>query len=816
MVSQNRERAGKAAPEAEETRHKRLSARSARSGPEGDRSSSSFETSGSADPGEAGRDASPGPDSPGRRATDTPVSAPARLLQHLAVAGLVLGLVAAFLLVGTGGINRFFGVGLAFFAGGLAVWRLFADDMHRSVTGLQIKDDKIRRLMARCEELEDRAWELGESDERHASILATLGDVVIRRDQDGTITYVNSAAEDVFGPEHPLMPGSPMALPLVERNSQSGYRDGLSDSETEGMGFRDLLMETAQGRRWFSRIDIPVRDTASDRQLVQTVLRDVTERRLIEEELLAARHSAESSNEAKSRFLATVSHEIRTPLNGVLGMAALLRDTRLTKEQSAYIEALETSGETLLLLIDEVLDFSKVEAGKLDIHAVPVRVGALAENVVELLAPRAHAKNLEIGAMIDPDLPEEVTLDATRVRQILFNLIGNGVKFTDEGGVAVELTGRPDPDGGSFLDIAVRDTGIGFDKGEAERLFREFEQVDHGPARKFGGTGLGLAIAQRLAGLMGGAITAEPSETGGALFRVSLPIPETLATNADPRLAGLEGGRIVFVSNSRIECPLLATRLERHAASVSILTPGKADLDETLSAADLLVVDNAALSDSGGWLATARLTGCTAPAVILISPPERERLDNLRQAGYAAYLIRPVRIETLIQIFSGLLNGDGIDHAWDVSAEPVANGFLASRNRTSSRPLRLLVAEDNDINRLLSEAMLRKLGHVPVMVADGEKAVEAAVSGAFDAVLMDLHMPGLDGFQAIRKIREEEKASGRAPVPIVIVTADVMKDARDEAAEVGAAGYLTKPLSVEAISDALAEIGRSQASPASR
>ena len=185
------------------------------------------------------------------------------------------------------------------------------------------------------------------------------------------------------------------------QNDKPEFRNACSPERVRGRhGLQDLHIETAQGRRWFSRIDIPVRDTATDRQLVQTVLRDVTERRLIEEELLAARHSAESSNEAKSRFLATVSHEIRTPLNGVLGMAALLRDTRLTKEQGAYIEALETSGETLLLLIDEVLDFSKVEAGKLDIQAAPVRVGALAESVVELLAPKAHAKKLEIGAML--------------------------------------------------------------------------------------------------------------------------------------------------------------------------------------------------------------------------------------------------------------------------------------------------------------------------------------------------------------------------------------------------------------------------------
>lgn len=752
-----------------------------------------------------------GPDvGPGRRTTDTPTSAPAMVLQHLAVAGLIAGLAAAFFFVATDGVNRFFGVGLAFFAGGLAVWRLFADDMHRSVQAVQQKDEKIRRLMARCEELEDRAWELGESDERHASILGTLGDVVIRRDQDSNITYVNSAAEDVFGPGHSLQPGSSMDLPLIANRPTEASGSDSNGSVSEGMSFKDLHIETAQGQRWFSRIDIPVRDTATDRQLVQTVLRDVTERRLIEEELLAARHSAESSNEAKSRFLATVSHEIRTPLNGVLGMAALLRDTRLTKEQSAYIEALETSGETLLLLIDEVLDFSKVEAGKLDIHASSVRVGTLAESVVELLAPKAHAKNLEIGARIDANLPEQITLDATRVRQILFNLIGNGVKFTDNGGVAIELTGRANPVGGSILDIDVRDTGIGFDEDEAERLFQEFEQVDHGPARKFGGTGLGLAIAQRLAGLMGGDISAKPSDDGGALFRVSLPIPENLTGNIDPRLEDLTDKKIVFVTSSRIECPLLAKRLDQHDANVSILAPGSDDIEAALSDADLLVVDNAALSDSGGWLATARLTGCTVPAVVMIAPPERDRLDHLREAGYAAYLIRPVRIETLIQVFSGLLDGNTNEHAWDVSAETIHNGFLPNRARVPARPLRLLVAEDNDINRLLSEAMLRKLGHVPVMVVDGEKAVEAAENDSFDAILMDLHMPGVDGIQAVKEIRAGEHKDGKPHVPVLIVTADVMKDARDRATEVGAAGYLTKPLSVEAISDALANITRSK------
>ena len=263
-----------------------------------------------------------------------------------------------------------------------------------------------------------------------------------------------------------------------------------------------------------------------------------------------------------------------------------------------------------------MLDFSKVEAGKLDIQAAPVRVGALVENVVELLAPKAHAKNLEIGAMLDPALPEEVTLDATRVRQILFNLIGNGVKFTDEGGVAIELTGRANPDGGSYLDIDVRDTGIGFDADEARTPVPANSSRSITARRASSAVpGLGLAIAQRLAGLMGGEISASPSGEGGALFRVSLPIPEELTQDRDPRLEAVAGGRASCLSaTARSNAPCWPNGCNATGPNVCVLAPGNAELDSALASADLLVVDNGALSDSGGWLASARLTGCQAPA----------------------------------------------------------------------------------------------------------------------------------------------------------------------------------------------------------
>jgi signal transduction histidine kinase/CheY-like chemotaxis protein len=725
---------------------------------------------------------------------------------HLAVTGAVVGAVSSFMLVGSGDATlRVAAMCLAFFSGGMAIFRLFADDRHRDAAAIAERDDVIMELKQNLETLEDRAWELRESDERQASILGALGDVVVRRAADGTIVYANSAAERTFATGKTPRIGEPWGFPATTEEEAS--TDASSD-QGQGIAFGDLHLETVNGPRWFSRLDVTVRDTGADQPLSQIVLRDVTERRLIEEELLAARHSAESSNEAKSRFLATVSHEIRTPLNGILGMASLLHDTRLTKEQTAYIEALETSGETLLMLIDEVLDFSKVEAGKLDIRTEPVRIASLVENIVELLAPRAHTKNLEIGAMIDPNLPETVTLDPSRIRQILFNLAGNGIKFTDEGGVSIEVGGRSNPSGGSFIDFNVRDTGIGFDKAEADRLFMEFEQVDHGPARKFGGTGLGLAIAQRLARLMGGSIEASSRKQEGSVFKVTLPVPEDIRASAEKPFRGKS---VAVVSSSRIECVMLRDRLALEGADVNLMEPGAEDLADHMAKMDLLIIDNSSVADSAGWLATARLAGCDAPAIVLIKPAERDRLDRLREAGFAAYLIRPVRSETLTQIVDGLLDDRTDEEIWEAGSRSHSNGNGFRRGRSATRPMRLLVAEDNDINRLLGEALLRKLGHEPTMVVDGEKAVSAAAADDFDAILMDLHMPGLDGVSAIQKIRQEEAENNRPQVPILMVTADVMEEARERAAAAGAAGYLTKPLSAEAISGALAQLPRAKA-----
>ena len=644
------------------------------------------------------------------------------------------------------------------------------------------------------ERLRDETWRLKESDARLRDVLDTLGDVVTRWRVGGEIVYANDAAQGLF-PE-----GLAAAL---HGNADRTAREPLAGPVETSSG--DILIETANGARWFARRDVPVRDGTSGEPLIQTMLRDVSDRRGIEDALVAARNQAEIASASKSRFLATVSHEIRTPLNGILGMAGLLRDTRLTAEQRSYVEAVRSSGEILLLLISEVLDLSRIEAGRLDLVPDEVEIASLAEGVVELLGPRAQSKGLEIGCFIAPDMPRRISIDPTRLRQILFNLAGNGLKFTETGGVEVSIeTVLADASGTPRFAIAVRDTGIGFAAGEGERLFEEFEQVDHGPARRFDGAGLGLAISRRLARLMGGDVTAHSDPGKGACFRVELPLE--VIEDAPDGLADLGAAQVVIVSASRIEAPLAARSLKAHGAQVALVTPGDETGDEKLLAADLVLLDPGCVADAGAWLAGARAVGVQAPAAALIAPADRDRLPRLREAGFGGYLIRPVRSASLVKLAHTLLGHESEWCPWEQASGTTQVAGQApdaeDTNTASSpaRPLRVLVADDNDINRMLSEALLRKLGHEPVVVGDGAEALDVAADGGFDLILMDLHMPVVDGVTAIRRFRALEHDGKWSRIPVFAVTADVTPDAEEAALAAGADAVFAKPLDPDLLS----------------
>ncbi|GGF03141.1 response regulator [Stappia taiwanensis] len=690
----------------------------------------------------------------------------------LVTAGLLAGAVSLVLLAPSSGPVPLVGLALAFLSGALAsLWLTRAgsarpDDATQAAT--------IEALTLEREALLDDIWRLKDCEARHRDVLDTLGDVVTRWREGGALTYANDAAMRLF-PD-----GSMSAL-------------HASEGRETGDGFADIRIDTAEGPRWFSRVDVPVRDLTDGTPLVQTILRDVTDRRRVEEELVAARNQAETASASKSRFLATVSHEIRTPLNGILGMASLLRDTRLTAEQHSYVDAVHSSGEILLLLIDEVLDLSKIEAGRLELSPARLELTPLVEGVVELLSPRAQAKGLEIGCHIGPEVPTHLVGDGTRLRQILFNLAGNGLKFTETGGVTIDVARTRDTAQvpSDRLLVTVRDTGIGFTAEDADRLFQEFEQIDHGPARRFDGAGLGLAISQRLVNMMGGTIAARATAGAGAEFRVNLPLTGADGVRPQPELAGQ---RICLITQSQVEGPLIARQLGEAGARVTLLSPGDEAIDEALADADLILLDQLSVTEAGGWLAGARAIGIDAPAVVLVTPAERDRLPRLRAAGFGAYLIRPVRSSSLLQVTKSMLESGAPLASWDLQQDDRSHLAAMQQRQESRRPLRLLVAEDNDINRMLTEALLRKLGHESLVVGDGAEALKAFAEGNFDAVLMDLHMPGIDGITAIRRLRARERELALPRVAVFAVTADVTAEARDAALEAGADAVLAKPL----------------------
>jgi signal transduction histidine kinase/CheY-like chemotaxis protein len=503
---------------------------------------------------------------------------------------------------------------------------------------------------------------------------------------------------------------------------------------------------------------------------------------------------AEAANEAKSRFLAMVSHEVRTPLTGILGMAELLIATELNAEQAAYVEAIRVSAETLSSLINQILDFSKIEAGKLELNNVVFDLPALVEGVAELLAPRAQGKGIEIATSIDRKVPRRVTGDPERLRQILMNLAANAIKFTERGGVGVILKA---PSAGR-VSFSVCDTGPGVPIDRYEAIFKEFEQADSSSSRKHEGTGLGLAISKSLVQLMGGVLNLKHSGPNGSTFAFEIalsgagPSPVSEALGSD-----LNGKAALVVADSPFGGPFLGRRLAELGARVERVHGVSAALEYLdHHAPDLVIIDCALGEQATKRLAVAARTTGVGRNLVLFSPFERRAFGDALVKEFDGWLVKPVRLSSLYSRLGGARQSERHQGGGGVARSTMPQ-TLADRA--------ILVAEDNDVNALLVDRRLAQLGARITRANDGVEAVAIACAniGRFDAIIMDMRMPGLDGLEATRQIRSAERKAGAEPVRIIALTANVSDEDRGAALEAGMDEFLAKPIDLAAMVNAI-------------
>ena len=628
----------------------------------------------------------------------------------------------------------------------------------------------------------DRSWEHSETSQILAAIHDVLGDIIVMRALDGRILSANAVLGTLTG--------------IVDVEGRT--------CEALGLTFRSQAIphryDVDVAGRIYSWHDVTVRDPASGELVVHSIARDVTEERRAEGERERARQRAEEASAAKSRLLATVSHEIRTPLSGILGMSHLIGQTRLTAEQKNYLAGMRQSGHALVQLVDDLLDFSSIEAGRFQLRPSEEPVRPMLESVVEMLSPRAHEKGIEIGSFVSPEVPGLLLYDAPRLRQVLYNVVGNAVKFTHAGGVFLETTLDRDA-----VVIRVTDTGPGMNAEEQARIFEEFEQAGSA-AQRSGGTGLGLAISARILSEAGGALTLESAPGKGSTFTIRMPVDLRKTATGGTR-KGVLAGSLVFLlapegpaSKALVRtidalggaCHL-ATSVAEAQALVQRLSGHRAELTD-------IIVDNRLAGAFRRELADlAYVKDSRARRIYLVNPEERGARAISNGEGYDSWLIRPLRERSLVEVLRGRMKGIEVRDAINDNRPILKDLPPAAPEPVPATPagVRILLAEDDPVNAMLVRSVLERAGHTVRHVPD-YPALVSALGGATDAgpfaadlIVTDLGMPGGEGREMIARIARCDY--GNAPLPVIVLTADSRAGLGEELRAIGADAVLAKP-----------------------
>jgi len=651
-----------------------------------------------------------------------------------------------------------------------------------------------------------------ESEYRHLVERASDGIALV---EDARLRFVNPRMAEIVGLEVSDIASQPFTdfvHPEERPRLQAYYRGRMQDEDVPET--YETRLQHVDGRDVF--VEVNARKTTHEGRTGDLVMvRDITERKRVESAIVAARESAEAANRAKSQFLTNMSHEIRTPMHGVLGMADLLLSTNLDSKQKRFVDTILGSANNLLQLINEILDFSKIESGRVNLASLEFDLRSLVEETVEGLSEEAYRKGLDMACWIEPDVPRSVLGDPHRLRQVLLNLIGNAVKFTDEGEVVVTVTRAARASAGNLIEFEIRDTGIGIPPDQRHQIFEDFTQGDGTSAREHGGSGLGLAISRRLGQLMGGSIDMAEASDRGSIFRFSARLGEAAdgpESSIDTWL--LDSVRILVADPSPTWQKILRRHLQSRGASVEHVDTGSKALHaiETAAAADqpfhLLMVEQRLPDGSAEALAKwiRQDLGQTELQLIALAPwfqaSDAERFSDSGLAGCLAKPVAEVELEDVVLRALGRQRAEDRHSAASASCSTGTARFSG----------RVLLAEDNLVNQQVAVEMLRSMGFEVTLAEDGLGALDAASRGEFDLILMDCQMPKMDGYESTRAIRREEvESQGELPpeelrrVPIIALTANATKEARGQCLEAGMDDYLAKPFDQAQLSAVVAQ-----------